>query len=274
MADARNSSKFSPHDRRPHSLSSGGNTDSMSHVRLLSMHDDRFHENSQSLRGQLEIRDQTISSLRAEQHETQAVCDRLQTKSQVMDRELATLIEENAELRKQVSSLSIQIENLTREKEALQNQSQADAAQWRQIMAMSSRLQMQSVEETRRFNSERESWIRERSDLESRAISAHFGGSSVLQRIDMAEDSDASSSITPLHRSLSLALGPENQAQRDVNSLRERCRELEVILTSILKESVGVERAAKFLKEARRRLETSGEAINDDDDGERKRMRS
>lgn len=273
MADPRNVNTYSPLDRRLPSITSlSGNADSPSHIRRMSMHEDLSDESPHSLRRQLDVRDQIIASLRAEQSRTQAICDRLDTKSQVMDRELAALVEEKTELKKQVSSLSIQVERLTRDKEALQNQSQADAAQWRQIMAMSSKLQMQSVEETRQFNSERDAWARERKDLESRlGLSGAGSSSGVLQRIDTSESSDVSTSIEPSHRTLSLTDASEERIQLEINALRERCCELEELLSNILKESASIERAGKMMKEARRRVGASGEAR---DNGERKRVRS
>lgn len=274
MADQRHPNKYPPLDRRlPSFTSLSGTMESPPQIRRISMHEEHSDDNSQSLRRQLDVRDQIIASLRTEQSRTQAICDRLDTKSQVMDRELSTLVEEKTELRKQVSSLSIQVEKLTRDKEALQNQSQADAAQWRQIMSMSSKLQMQSVEETRHFNSEREAWARERKDLESRLglSSAPSGGSAALQRIDTSEGSDVSTSLETPHRTLSLTSVPEEQIQLEINALRERCRELEESLSSILKESASIERAGNLIREARRRLGASCEA---GDDSERKRVRS
>lgn len=270
MSDSRSPIRNSSHSRQlPPIDGFRGNVGNLSHVRRMSMHEDYGDETPQSLRQQIEVRDHVIASLRSEKGRIQAMCERFETKSQVMDREIAALVEEKTELRHQVSALAAQVEALSRDKEALQNQSQADAAQWRQIMSMSSKLQMQSVEETRRFNAAKEEWSRERKDLEARINNTQLGG--VLQRIDTSEGSDAGPLLDPPQLTPNFAATSQEQLQVEINSARGRCQELEGILASLVKESSSIERTSRMLKEVRKRLGGSSELP---DDTERKRVRS
>lgn len=217
----------------------------------------------QALRQQLHV-------LKAEKDRFQALYEQLETKSYIMDRELAALNEEREELRKQARSLASQVEDLLKEKERLQHQSQADASQWRQIMSMSSPLQMQSVEETRRFNAEREAWIRERTMLMRRLSGMQ---SPTLYRTDTGESSSVSSD---LRRTLTLSSMDDDQLRQEVNSLRERCTELEELLTAVVKESASIERTGNLLREVRRRVASTAARTpsdNSEDQGGRELCR-
>lgn len=206
----------------------------------------------QTMRQQIGARDHNIAMLRSEQDRTQSRYEALETKSQVMDHEVAVLTEEKAELRKRVNSLASQVEKLSRDKEELQNQSQADAAQWRQIMSMSSRLQMQSVEETRRFNAERETWARERERLEHK-ISELLGEE--VHRVD----TDSASSTSEVRRTLTLTSMSDDQLRHEVAGLRERCKELEGLLSAVVKEGASIERAGVIIQEVRQRIRSAEE---------------
>lgn len=202
----------------------------------------------QAMRQQISARDQSIAILRSEQDRTQSRYEALETKSQVMDHEVAVLTEEKADLRKRVNSLANQVERLNRDKEELQNQSQADAAQWRQIMSMSSRLQMQSVEESRRFNADREAWSRERQRLENRIIELSGGA------VQHVEPSESTGSPLELGRTLTLTSMSDDQLRQEVVGLRERCKELEELLSAVVKESASIERAGVLIREVKRRM--------------------
>lgn len=200
------------------------------------------------MRQQIDARDQSIAQLRSEKDRTQSRYEALETKSQVMDHEVAVLVEEKTELRKRVNSLVNQVERLNRDKEELQSQSQADAAQWRQIMSMSSRLQMQSVEESRRFNAERDAWSRTRERLEHKIL--ELSGEEV-QRVDTG---DSASSTSEVRRTLTLTSMSDEQLRHEVAGLRERCTELEGLLSAVVKESASIERAGIVIKEIKQRV--------------------
>lgn len=202
----------------------------------------------QILQQQISARDHNIDMLRSEHERTQSRYEALEMKSRVMDHEVAVLTEERTELRKRVNSLTNQVEKLGRDREELQNQSQADAVQWRQIMSMSSRLQMQSVEESRQFNAEREAWVRERERLEYRIL--ELSGEEV-QRVDTG---DSSSSTSEVRRALTVTSMSDDQLRQEVAGLRERCKELEGLLSAVVKECASIERAGVLIKEVKRRI--------------------
>ncbi|KAL8718272.1 MAG: hypothetical protein Q9181_008226, partial [Wetmoreana brouardii] len=218
-----------------------GQTPNITQAHRSSVHETAPYDGNQALRQQVRV-------LQAEKDQIYSLYEQLQIKSGLADQELVVLNEERAELRKQATELATQIDKLTTEREQLQHQSQADAAQWRQIMSMSSRLQMQSVEETRRFNADREAWSRERIMLEHRLSSLQGGA---LQRIDTGESLGVSSE---LRRSLTLSSMSDDQLRQEVSSLRERCAELEDLLCSVVKESPSIERAGNVLREVRKRI--------------------
>lgn len=228
---------------------------STTHARRGSFHDAASNDANSSLTQQLH-------GLRAERDRLQTLCEQLETKSRIMDQELAALNEERAGLRKQTNGLASQVESLTKEREQLQHQSQADAAQWRQIMSMSSKLQMQSVEETRRFNAEREAWTRERAVMEER-LSRLQGG--LMHRTDTEESSGTSSE---LRRSLTLSSMSDDQLRQEVGSLRKRCTELEGLMSAVVKESASIERTGSVLREVRRRIVSTAALTLDDNDSD------
>ena len=228
------------------------------HARRQSIHDSPSSDAVQALRAQLQARDQTVAMLRAEQDRMQAVHEQLEAKSVVMDRELAALTEERAELRKEANALLVQVERLTEEKELLQQQSRADAAQWQQIMSMSSRLQMQGVEETRRFNSDREAWAREREKMEQKILGLQGGA---LQRIDTG---DGSSVSFDLRKRLTLSSMSDDQLRQEVGSLRERCSELEEMISAVVGESASIERTGNLLREVKRRISSTHNRTSSD----------
>lgn len=261
MSDSRRQQGGSPHAYSLPSFSSLSGAasraeSSSSHLRRPSVTEGRSDDINHALRQEIMVRDNTIAMLRSEQSRLQTLCDQLDAKSQIMDRELAAMTEERAELRKATNELSAQVESLQADKQVLQNQSQADAAQWRQIMSMSSKLQMQNVEESRRFNADREHWDAERERLEQRILSLQpdLG----LQRVNTQSSPDIMPETSSSQQMLALSLNTlsEDQLRQQPSNLRERCQDLEDLLTTILKEAGHIERVSGILKEARRRMTT------------------
>lgn len=199
-------------------------------------------DNTSALIEQIQSRDRTIAILRVELERLQTLCEQLEIKARVMDREHVNLKNEILDLKTQTSLLAKQVEKLTQEKDHLYSQSQADAAQWRQIVDMSSRLQLQSVEETRRFNADRESWRKERDRLEEQLNELQDG---TPRRTPVEDSVNASSDLTSLS---------DERVREEVSVLRERCTELEELLGSVLKESASIERTDTLMKEVRRRI--------------------
>lgn len=207
------------------------------------------------LRQQLIARDHTINNLKREHEQLQSSMMRaqsryeaLETKSQVTDHEMAAVSEEKNRLKQEVAVLATQVEQLTLEREELQTQARADGAQWRQIMSMSSKLQMQNVEESRRFTADREQWAKDREKLEQRINELEGGspaGTDSLLALEVSQE---------LGRSLTLSSVPEEQLRLEVLGLRQRCQELEELLKAVMKESASIERTGTLLKEVRKRL--------------------
>lgn len=128
-----------------------------------------------SLALQVQARDQTICSLRKEQDQLSRLYEQLVLKNKLVDRELELTQEEKVRLRKEAGILADQSDELKRENEQLRGRAQMENAQWQQILALASRLEIQSKEELRRFNVEREAWSREKADLEQRLRQTRLG---------------------------------------------------------------------------------------------------
>jgi hypothetical protein len=99
---------------------------------------------------------------------SQIRCTALDKKAQVSDHEINTLTEDKIRLQQQVEALETQVSELMRSRDEVHQQSSTDCSQWRQIVAMSSQLQLKGADEARRFRVERESWDRERVSLQKR----------------------------------------------------------------------------------------------------------
>jgi hypothetical protein len=92
----------------------------------------------------------------------------LDKKTKVSDVEIKTLAEEKIRLQSQVEALESQVEELIKGKEESHQQSVASGAQYMQIMAMSSQLQVQGVSDSRRWKVEKEKWEKEKQELAKR----------------------------------------------------------------------------------------------------------
>lgn len=261
MSDQGRPQNNSPHAYTLPSFSSlsrgaGRVESSATHPRRSSMNEQRLADARHALQQEVAARDDTIVALQDEKSRLQSLCDQLSIKSRATDHELAAMVEDRADLRRVINELSTQVKELTKEKEVLQNQSQSDAAQWRQIMSMSSKLQIQNVEESRRFKEEREVWITERERLIQQITDSERSTS--LDCVDSQTDpsivySDSSSS----RRMLSLSLMSEGQLRQEIGIVRDRCQDLENILSMVLQEMTGIERASTVLRDARRRFNTT-----------------
>lgn len=95
----------------------------------------------------------------------QTKCEALEKKVQALSHEAMAAKSEKSELQHDNQVLEAQVTELSTSRDELRNRILADGAQWRQIMAMSSQLQIQSAEETKRHNQEREEWNKDRDQL-------------------------------------------------------------------------------------------------------------
>jgi chromosome segregation ATPase len=158
---------------------------------------------------------------------SQIRCSTLDKKSQVSDHEINSLTEEKIRLQAQVEALETQVEDLIKAKDELHSKTAADAAQWRQIVAMSSQLQVQGAEETKRYKSEREAWERDRDGLQRR-IAELESGRFTLVDTSRSVDSTFSNSSGDILTSTSL-----ETLRAEIVRLRSKCADMEVALLDL-----------------------------------------
>lgn len=193
---------------------------------------------------------------------SQIRCSTLDKKSQVSDHEINNLTEEKIRLQQQVESLEDQIESLTKARDSVQQQSSADGAQWRQIMAMSSQLQSKSIEEARNHHQEKEEWQRQRERLEERIREMELvGGSSgggaagpPRTRAAGVDDGDDDADASEIENHDILNSTSVNALRSEIRNLRRRCLQLEAALKDVTGEAESLDQAMKAMANIRARI--------------------
>ena len=175
-------------------------------------------------------------------------CTALDKKSQVSDHEINTLAEDKIRLQQQVDSLDSQVQELVRSRDEVHQQSSTDGAQWRQIMAMSSQLQLKGADDARRFRLEREGWERERASLQKRIEELESG------KGNLPEARAVSGSTTPVASGSILTSGSVEVLREEIIKLRRRCAELELMLHDLAGEAEQIENAITAMKNVRKAL--------------------
>ena len=125
---------------------------------------------------------------------------------------------------------------------------------------MSSKLQLQSVEETRKFNTEREMWNKTREALENRVVDLEAQGAtgeSMLQSNNAVEKYNLYSVCDPLDEPANLSVTSATQLRSEIGILQSRGQQLERILSTILNETEFVEKIVMLMKEAKLSLQGS-----------------
>lgn len=185
---------------------------------------------------------------------SQIRCNALDKKSQVSDHEINSLTEEKVRLQQQVEALEAQVEELNHSREALQKQSTADGAQWRQIMAMSSQLQMKSAEETKNHKAAQDGWDREREELQSRIRDLET-------KVAETSPSRIAGSPHPTQESSDdgdvLDCTSVERLKGEIRRLRRHCSGLEATMRDVTGETEQLDQAMKAMANVRARL--SGE---------------
>ncbi|KIW13848.1 hypothetical protein PV08_06628 [Exophiala spinifera] len=179
---------------------------------------------------------------------SQIRCTALDKKSQVSDHEIVTLTEDKIRLQQQVDILEAQVFDLTKARDEVTQQSTADGAQWRQIMAMSSQLQIKGAEEARRFKTERDAWDEERAALHTRIEELESGNNRRPEK-----DSDPGST-TPVASDSILASDSVEELRQEVIKARRRCVELELQLQELAGEAAQIDNAIHAMENVRRSL--------------------
>ena len=158
---------------------------------------------------------------------SQIRCSTLDKKSQVSDHEINSLAEEKIRLQSQVETLEGQVEDLVKSKDEAHAQTTADSAQWRQIVAMSSQLQIKGTEELKRYRTDREAWERDRDGLQQRISELESGK---LTLVDSGHTAD--SGISNQHTDI-LASSSLDALRVEIVRLRTRCADMEVALQDL-----------------------------------------
>lgn len=179
---------------------------------------------------------------------SQIRCSTLDKKSQVSDHEINSLTEEKIRLQAQVETLETQVEELLNAKDEVQKQTTADAAQWRQIVAMSSQLQAQGAEEAKRYKADRESWERDRDGLQRR-ITELESGSLTLVDTNRSADSAVSISSDDILTSTSL-----DSLRAEIVRLRSKCADMEVALQDLRRVTEQMDRVMGEFANIRERI--------------------
>jgi len=200
----------------------------------LSMNQSVHNAHLQDLQHQISTKTLALQTLQREHDQllgafsrSQIRCSTLDKKSRVSDHEINSLTEEKIRLQTQVETLETQVEELLNAKDEVQKQTTADAAQWRQIVAMSSQLQAQGAEEAKRYKADRESWERDRDGLQRR-ITELESGSLTLVDTNRSADSAVSVSSEDILTSTSL-----DTLRAEIVRLRSKCADMEVALQDL-----------------------------------------
>ncbi|KAL6247981.1 hypothetical protein RBB50_005329 [Rhinocladiella similis] len=179
---------------------------------------------------------------------SQIRCTALDKKAQVSDHEIITLTEDKIRLQQQVDVLEAQVHELTKARDEVTQQSTADGAQWRQIMAMSSQLQIKGAEDARRFKAERDAWDEERVALQTRIEELEAG------KNRLPEKKVGSGSTTPVASDSILASDSVEMLRQEIVRLRRRCVDLELKLQELAGEAEQIDNAINAMESVRRSL--------------------
>ncbi|KAK5192247.1 hypothetical protein LTR92_008194 [Exophiala xenobiotica] len=179
---------------------------------------------------------------------SQIRCAALDKKSQVSDHEINSLSEDKIRLQQQVESLEAQVQELIKARDEIVQQSTADGTQWRQIMAMSSQLQIKGAEDAKRFKAERDAWDDERAALQKR-IEDLESSKTILPRAHRVSDPP-----TPVAHDSILSSESVEVLRQEVVRLRQRCSDLELKLQNLAGEAEQIENAISAMENLRRTL--------------------
>ncbi|RVX72107.1 hypothetical protein B0A52_04705 [Exophiala mesophila] len=179
---------------------------------------------------------------------SQIRCTALEKKSRVADHEINTLTEDKLRLQQQVEELESQVNDLMKSRDEVHQQSTADGAQWRQIMAMSSQLQMKGADEARRFKQEKDAWQRDRDLLQKRIEALESG------KVNLPEANPVSGSTTPVASSSILTSDSVEALRAEIVRLRLRCVGLERSMQDLVSEADQLDSAITAVSNFRQHL--------------------
>ena len=222
------------------------------------------HSHLQDLQHQISTKTLALQTLQREHDQllaafsrSQIRCTALDKKSQVSDHEINSLTEDKIRLQQQVETLDAQVQDLIRSRDELTQKSTADGTQWRQIMAMSSQLQMQGAEEARRFRARQDEWEQERTALRKRIEELESG------TVTIPEAKTTSGPTSPVAGDAVLTSDSVEVLRQEIVKLRRHCVELEVKLRELAGEAAQIDSAINAMESVRRTL--AGKKRSSDD---------
>lgn len=179
---------------------------------------------------------------------SQLRCTALEKKSQVADHEINTLTEDKIRLQQRVEALEKQVEELVESRDQIRNQSTADMAQWRQIMTMSSQLQLKGAEEARQYKTDREAWEQERILLQNQIEALKS------EKVVHSEQRLLSGRSIPGANDQALSSDSDGSLREELGKVRRRCAELGSILQDLNGEAEHIDSAVRTMERLRRAL--------------------
>ncbi|KAI1619307.1 hypothetical protein EDD37DRAFT_218288 [Exophiala viscosa] len=222
------------------------------------------HSHLQDLQHQISTKTLALQTLQREHDQllaafsrSQIRCTALDKKSQVSDHEINSLTEDKIRLQQQVETLEAQVQDLMRSRDELTQKSTVDGAQWRQIMAMSSQLQMQGAEEARRFKAKQDEWEQERTALRKRIEELESG------EVAIAAAKTTSGPTSSVASDAILTSDSVEVLRQEIIKLRRRCFELEAKLQGLAGEAAQIDSAINAMESVRRTL--AGKKRSSDD---------
>ncbi|KAI1613455.1 hypothetical protein EDD36DRAFT_488506 [Exophiala viscosa] len=222
------------------------------------------HSHLQDLQHQISTKTLALQTLQREHDQllaafsrSQIRCTALDKKSQVSDHEINSLTEDKIRLQQQVETLEAQVQDLMRSRDELTQKSTVDGAQWRQIMAMSSQLQMQGAEEARRFKAKQDEWEQERTALRKRIEELESG------EVAIAAAKTTPGPTSPVASDAILTSDSVEVLRQEIIKLRRRCFELEAKLQGLAGEAAQIDSAINAMESVRRTL--AGKKRSSDD---------
>ncbi|KAF2651626.1 hypothetical protein K491DRAFT_86223 [Lophiostoma macrostomum CBS 122681] len=190
-------------------------------------------------------------------------CATLEKKFEVSDVEINTLTDEKEKLQSQVSALERQAEELQQSRDEARRQLVANGAQYMRIMEMANRLQAQSADDKKR-------WESEKSELEQRIRlleEAMVTGQSIIEQSNTVTATSHSPSMTPTQQSQltssdsNTSTETMNVLRAEIGRLRTRTQTLEAALQAMKNESISIQLAVKQLIDSGGKIEQAVESI-------------
>lgn len=206
---------------------------------------------------------------------SQTRCATLDKKSQVADTEINGLTEDRIRLLAQVEAYELQLDELQQSRDEAHRQSAASGAQYMQIMAMSSKLQVQGAADAKKWRADRETWQQEIGNLEVKISSLErklenspcHADDMTLPNIPVTLSLHHESSITQEH-TLSYATSADILSSTSIHELRDeikrlwtRLKETEFLLQAWQTESVQVDVVVNELRSMSERMHNRSLAL-------------